>query len=31
MSYPGKMLDDGLCDGPAIEMPARQLLGTVWR
>jgi len=29
MSYPGKMLKDGLCDGPAVEMPARQLLGTV--
>ena len=29
MSYPGKMLNDGLCDAPAIEMPARQLLGTV--
>lgn len=29
MSYPGKMLGDGLCDAPAIEMPARQLLGTV--
>ena len=29
MSYPGKMLNDGLCDPPAIEIPARQLLGTV--
>ena len=29
MSYPGKMLDDGLCDSPTIEIPARQLLGTV--
>jgi len=29
MSYPGKMLPDGLSDAPAIEMPARQLLGTV--
>ena len=29
MSYPGKMLNDGLCDPPGIEIPARQLLGTV--
>ena len=29
MSYPGKMLGEGLCDLPAIEMPARQLLGTM--
>ena len=29
MSYPGKMLNDGLSDSPAIEIPARQLLGTV--
>ena len=29
MSYPLKMLDDSLCDAPAIEIAARQLLGTV--
>ncbi len=29
MSYPLKMLEDGLCDAPAIELAARQLLGTV--
>ena len=29
MSYPGKMLSDGLSDPAAIEIPARQLLGTV--
>lgn len=28
MSYPLKMLSDGLCDAPAVEIPARQLLGT---
>lgn len=27
MSYPGKMLADGLCDAAALEIPARQLLG----
>jgi hypothetical protein len=27
MSYPGKMRTDGLCDAPAVEIPARQLLG----
>ena len=27
MSYPDKMLNDGLCDAPAIEIPARQWLG----
>ena len=29
MSYPLKMIDGSLCDAPAIEIPARQLLGTV--
>jgi hypothetical protein len=29
MSYPFKMLEDGLCDAPAVEISARQLLGTV--
>ncbi len=29
MSYPGQMRNDGLCDPPALEMLARQLLGTV--
>ncbi|MCK5802267.1 MAG: hypothetical protein KAI66_05515 [Lentisphaeria bacterium] len=29
MSYPGKMLADGLCTPAVIEIPARQLLGTV--
>ncbi len=29
MSYPGKMLADGLSDAPALELPARQLLGAV--
>jgi hypothetical protein len=29
MSYPGKMLHDGLSDPPALEIPARQLLGLV--
>lgn len=29
MSYPGKMLTDSICDPPEIQIPARQLLGTV--
>ena len=29
MSYPDKMLNDGLCNPPALEIHARQLLGTV--
>ena len=29
MSYPGKMLTDGLCDAAPLEIPARQLLGAV--
>ncbi|MFA6108176.1 MAG: hypothetical protein WDA75_05330 [Candidatus Latescibacterota bacterium] len=29
MSYPGKMLNGSLCDAAAVEIPARQLLGTV--
>lgn len=29
MSYPGKMLSDGLCDAPTFEIPARKLMGTV--
>ncbi len=29
MSYPEKMQNDGLCDPPEIEIPARQLLGAV--
>jgi len=29
MSHPNKMLNDGLSDPPEIEIPARQLLGTV--
>ena len=29
MSYPLKMIDGSLCDAPAVDIPARQLLGTV--
>jgi len=29
MSYPLKMIDGSLCDAPAADIPARQLLGTV--
>ncbi len=29
MSYPGKMLEDSLCDPAAITMAARQLMGTI--